>query len=281
MNVAPKAMPRTVDDDGWNDRTEIVVKDLAVWRGLHQIIGAASFTVSRGEFICILGRSGCGKSTLLRVLGGLLPPSGGETLIVGAAPGSSWTHVSFVFQTPRLVRWRNALENVQLGLDLRYGRGRAHHAEHQRRAAEMLDLVGLGGAQAKRPSMLSGGERQRVAIARSLAVEPRILLMDEPFSALDVRTRGQLRDQLIKIWQRTRRTIVFVTHDIGEALILGDRVIVLGDTPSRVLADITVNAGRPRQLSQPALTDLAERLRGLIDEEGAGASEDEAPDADF
>jgi NitT/TauT family transport system ATP-binding protein len=243
---------------------EISVKDLRVCRGTQQIIGSVSFTVSRGEFVCILGSSGCGKSTLLRVLGGLLPTSGGEVRVAEAPPESSWMHVSYVFQTPRLVRWRNALGNVRLGLDLRFGSQRARREEHRRRAAEMLELVGLGASQDKRASMLSGGERQRVAIARALAVEPRILLMDEPFSALDVRTRKQMRDELLEIWRRTQRTIVFVTHDIAEAIALGDRIIVLADKPSRVLADVQVDAPRPRPLAQPALTALAERLRGLV-----------------
>jgi NitT/TauT family transport system ATP-binding protein len=225
------------------------------------IFDELSFAADEGEFLCILGPSGCGKSTSLRLMGDLLPVQGGRVVVDGKAPAAAWRSLAYVFQSPRLVPWRAALGNVVLGMELRYdGRPKAEMAA---RAAELLSLVGLARDQQKYPSMLSGGERQRVAIARALAVDPRIILMDEPFSALDLNTRRRLRAELISIWQQTGKTIVFVTHDIEEALVLADRILLLSNKPTRVLESLTVTAPRPRDLN--ASQDL-QRQRARLHE---------------
>jgi NitT/TauT family transport system ATP-binding protein len=223
------------------------------------IYDSLDFAVGRGEFVCLLGPSGCGKSTSLRLIGDLLPADGGEVTVGARPPSQAWREVAFVFQSPRLAPWRNALDNVLLGVELRMGREEARR--RTARAHELLALVGLANSGHKYPSMLSGGERQRVAIARALAVDPDIVLMDEPFSALDPNTRRRLRHEIERIWQQTRRTVLFVTHDIEEALVLADRIVLLSNKPTRVLEDIAVDAPRPRNpAAHPALLALREHL---------------------
>ena len=216
--------------------------------GSDQIYDEISFEVNDGEFIAILGPSGCGKSTSLRVIGGLLDISSGLVEVTGKHPKEAWRELSYVFQSARLVPWRNALDNVILGMELREV---ANDKETRRETArKLLSLVGLSDDMFKFPSMLSGGERQRVAIARALAVEPKIILMDEPFAALDLNTRNYLRNELIDIWRETKKTIVFVTHDIDEALILADRIILLSNKPTRVEDTIIIQENRPRVIDK-------------------------------
>ena len=209
-----------------------------------------SFDVREGEFFCILGPSGCGKSTSLRVIGDLLRASGGSVRVDGRAPSDAWQEIAYIFQSPRLVPWRDALGNVVLGMELRFdGMSRA---EMEERARDLLALVGLASDMRKFPSMLSGGERQRVAIARALSVDPKLVLMDEPFSALDLNTRRRLREEIVSIWQKTEKTIVFVTHDIDEALVLADRVLLLSNKPTRILETIEIAEDRPRTIEGSA-----------------------------
>ncbi len=240
----------------------ITVRDARVVFGGETIYERLGFTASRGEFLCILGPSGCGKSTSLRVIGGLLPLAGGEAIVAGLPAKDAWSKIAFVFQSPRLVAWRSALDNVLLASELRFGKG--DHLKRRTRALELLDMVGLAKDTAKYPSMLSGGERQRVAIARALAVDPDIILMDEPFSALDPTTRLRMRAEIETIWKRTGKTIVFVTHDIDEALQLADRVLLWSNKPAQVIADLPVTASRPRRLDDPALTTQRERLMSMF-----------------
>ncbi|HEY3917159.1 MAG TPA: ABC transporter ATP-binding protein [Stellaceae bacterium] len=215
-----------------------------------RIYDALDFTVSNGEFLCILGPSGCGKSTCLRLIGGLLPASHGRVAVGGRSPAEAWDQIAYVFQAPRLVPWRSALGNVMLAKELRFGRGNKREREQECRA--LLDLVGLAKDADKYPRMLSGGERQRVAIARALAVDPKIILMDEPFAALDLNTRRRLRAEVIGIWESTGKTIVFVTHDIDEALMLADRVILMSNKPTRVMETIAIKTLRPRAIETSA-----------------------------
>lgn len=224
-----------------------------------------SFEVRDGEFLCILGPSGCGKSTSLRVMGDLLKLDAGAVTIEGEPPRVAWRKLAYIFQQPRLVPWRSALGNVTLAMELRFDDMRRDAMEA--RARELLELVGLSRDIEKFPSMLSGGERQRVAIARALSVDPRIILMDEPFSALDINTRQRLRNEIISIWRETRKTIVFVTHDIDEALVLADRILLLSDKPTRVLETIEIKSGRPRAIdTTPALARHKDHLIALFRE---------------
>ena len=234
-------------------------RGLGLELGGQIIYESLDFDVRDGEFLCILGPSGCGKSTSLRVIGDLLEVDTGRVEVLGQSPRDAWPHLAYVFQSPRLVPWRNATGNVVLGMQLRFD-GMAKR-DMEARARELLDLVGLGADAGKYPRALSGGERQRVAIARALSVEPRIILMDEPFSALDVNTRRRMRSEIVSIWRRTRKTIVFVTHDVDEALVLADRVLLFSGKPTRMLETIDVTEPRPRDLdASPALRAHRDRL---------------------
>jgi NitT/TauT family transport system ATP-binding protein len=233
--------------------------------GDETIYDQLSFNVEPGAFVCILGPSGCGKSTSLRLIGDLIPSDEGQVIVAGRAPKDAWQNLAYVFQSPRLVPWRNAVKNVTLAAELRFGSG--DRVAREQKAVELLKLVGLENDMHKYPAALSGGERQRVSIARALAVEPQIILMDEPFSALDVKTRRRLRLELIDIWQRTRKTIVFVTHDVDEALVLADRIVVLSRKPTRVLETITLIEPRPRNVDEtPRLREQRAQLMSLFEE---------------
>ena len=221
------------------------------------------FAVDEREFVCLLGPSGCGKSTALRLIGDLLAPDAGRILVTGKPPAQAWQDIAFVFQSPRLAPWRDSLGNVMLGAELRFGRkrGRALAAK----AEALLALVGLADSAHKYPLMLSGGERQRVAIARALLVDPAIVLMDEPFSALDPNTRSRMRAEIERIWQQTGKTIVFVTHDIDEALTLADRIVLMSNKPTTVLETVMVDTPRPRDLDGDVrLRDLRQHLQSLF-----------------
>lgn len=244
----------------------IQFQDVRTVLGGQVILDGVSFSVRRGEFLCLLGPSGSGKSTTLRIIGGLLRNTSGTVRVLGAPPEEGWRRLAFVFQSPRLLPWRNALENVVLGMELRDDDG--NPARMTARATRYLEMVGLAADAGKYPGQLSGGERQRVALARALAVEPKIILMDEPFSALDVNTRERLRDEVIRIWRSTDKTIVFVTHDLDEALYLADRVIIISDKPTHILKIIELEMSRPRRLfGDPAIarirTEMRELFRGM------------------
>lgn len=240
----------------------ITIENVGLDFGEEQIYDRLSFEVREGEFICILGPSGCGKSTLLRIIGGLLDLDLGRVTVAGRAPRDAWAEIAFVFQSPRLVPWRSALDNVLLGSELRFGN--RHGERHRAHAIELLRLVGLAADAGKFPSMLSGGERQRVAIARALAVEPKIVLMDEPFSALDPNMRLRMRIEMERIWLTTGKTVVFVTHDIDEALQLADRTVVLSNKPTRVLEIIELHTARPRTAPDRQLDTRREKLVNLF-----------------
>ena len=239
---------------------EIVIdfRDVVVELGGQKIYDRLSFQVKKGEFVCLLGPSGCGKSTSLRVMGGLLPIAAGTVRIMGLSPSVAWSRIAYVFQSPRLVSWRNALGNVLLGTELRFGS--KNKKTREQKALELLSLVGLSQDVQKYPSILSGGERQRVAIARALAVDPEIIFMDEPFSALDPTTRKKMRSEIEQIWQKTGKTIVFVTHDIEEALQLADRIILLTKKPTSVKEDFPLEEARPRDLASSTLAIHRDRL---------------------
>jgi NitT/TauT family transport system ATP-binding protein len=198
--------------------------------------------VGEGEFLAIVGRSGCGKSTLLRILAGLIPASTGSVTIAGSRVSGPRRDVGLMFQRPALLPWRSVLENVLLPIDvMRLGR-RAAKTD----AEELLTLVGLEGFEGRRPYELSGGMQQRVALCRSLIHEPKVLLMDEPFAALDALTREELSLELQRLWEERRKTIVFVTHSISEAVVLANRVVVMTPRPGRIARIVAVDVPRPR-----------------------------------
>ena len=241
-----------------------------------------SLEINRGEFVSLIGPSGCGKSTLLRLIGDLTEPSGGTVEVNGKAAGQARLDRDYgmVFQAPVLFDWRTIEDNVRLPLEL-FGYARAAQAE---RTQEMLELVGLTDFARHRPYQLSGGMQQRVAIARALAFSPSLLLMDEPFGALDEMTRERMNSEVLSIWARTGITVVFVTHSIPEAVFLSSRVVVMSARPGRVTRVVNVNLPRPRDLAtreSPSyfayITEVREALRasGATDVTDAEVASDE------
>ena len=201
-----------------------------------------SFGVESEEFVTVVGRSGCGKSTLLKITAGLLPATGGEVRVAGIAVKSPLTNIGVVFQSPVLLAWRKALDNVLLQIE---ARGLDVDA-YRKRALELLELTGLRGFENKYPNELSGGMQQRVSISRALIHEPPLLLMDEPFGALDAITRDEMNLELLRIWSESKKTVLFITHSIPEAVFLGDRVVVMTPRPGKVADIMTIDLPRPR-----------------------------------
>jgi NitT/TauT family transport system ATP-binding protein len=210
--------------------------------GELRVLNDVSFSLDAGTFICLVGPSGCGKSTLLRIIDGLIPPDSGEVLIGGEKVREPSLDRGFVFQQFNLLPWRTVIGNVEFGLE-NLG---VKKQERRRRAHEVIKLVDLEGFESYYPSQLSGGMQQRVGLARAIAVEPTILLMDEPFGSVDDQTRMLLQDELLKIWEQAQKTVIFVTHDIEEALYLGDKIVVMRARPSRITRILEVPFGRPR-----------------------------------
>jgi len=222
-------------------------KEYGTARGTVLALDAIDFTVGEGEFVAIVGPSGCGKSTLLKILAGLLPASRGEVKLRNEPIRGPRRDIGVVFQSPVLFPWRTVLDNVLLPVDVqKLGRD-----GNRTRALELLALVGLHGFEHRYPWELSGGMQQRVAITRGLIHKPAMLLMDEPFGALDAMTRERLQDELLDIWQRTGLTVVFVTHSIEEAIFLADRVVVMTPGPGRIESDNRLELPRPRDVASP------------------------------
>jgi NitT/TauT family transport system ATP-binding protein len=226
-------------------RLEGVTKVYGTGRETVAALDSLSLDIEKGDFTCIVGASGCGKTTLLNLIAGLDEPTSGEIEVTG--------RTALMFQESALFPWLTAAGNVELALRLR-GVGRR---PRQARARELLELVHLGGFADKRPHELSGGMRQRVALARALAQDADVLLMDEPFGALDAITRDVLHDELERVWRQTGLTVVFVTHNVREAARLGDRIVLLASRPGRLAAEFNVDLARPRRIEDSGVTTLA------------------------
>jgi NitT/TauT family transport system ATP-binding protein len=221
--------------------------------------------IRRGEFVSLIGPSGCGKTTLLRIIADLATPTAGKITVNGVSPTAARNAraYGYVFQAPALYAWRNVVRNVMLPLEIMG----VSAAERKARAAKYLDMVGLGGFERKFPWQLSGGMQQRVSIARALAFEPELLLMDEPFGALDEITRDHLNDQLLRLWERTGKTVVFVTHSISEAVFLSNRIVVMSPRPGRILEVIESDLPADRRLDVRESTrflEVAHRVRQAL-----------------
>jgi NitT/TauT family transport system ATP-binding protein len=237
----------------------IVVDGLTkVFPGATEVVAldGISLAVDEGEFVSLIGPSGCGKSTLLHILDGLEAPTAGQALVAGRPVDGPGPDRGMVFQEYALLPWRTVQANVELGLELRG----LPAAERRRIAADRLALVGLRGFEGRYPHELSGGMRQRVSIARALALQPQILLMDEPFANLDAQTRLLLEDELLAIWQRTGQTMLFVTHDLAEAIAMADRVVIFTARPGRIKDVVRVPLPRPRDVVRVRTTPEFARL---------------------
>jgi len=224
-----------------------------------------SLTIRDHDFVCLLGPSGCGKSTLLNMIAGFESPTSGRIEVAGQTVEKPGADRGVVFQQPTLMPWLSVADNVAFHLKLK-GVGRA---ERRARAQEFIDLVGLTGFEGHYPSELSGGMNQRVGIARALLMNPRVILMDEPFAALDAQTKIEMQEELVRIWERIRCTIVFVTHSVDEALVLGNRIAVMTRRPGRIRECFDFDLPRPRDVTSPAFNDAKRHVLGLIREEAS------------
>jgi NitT/TauT family transport system ATP-binding protein len=234
-------------------------------KGNLRVLEDVSFQVDEGELVAIVGPSGCGKSTMLRIINGLIPASSGQVLYNGRQVDGINLECALVFQSFALMPWLSVKANIELGLEARG----LPPAQREKRASIYIDKVGLDGFEEAYPRELSGGMKQRVGLARALAVEPRVLLMDEPFSALDALTAITLREELLDIWQARDmpvHTILIVTHIIEEAVELADRIIVLSTSPGRVVADVKVGLPRPRDRRKEEFNALTDKVFSLIEE---------------
>ena len=223
--------------------------------------------VEDGEFVCLLGPSGCGKTTLLRMIAGLDKPSSGNMELNGKVITKAGPDRGMVFQEFALFPWRTVRRNIEFGLEIK----NMKTAEKRAISDKYIELVGLNGFEDSHPYELSGGMKQRVGIARALANEPSILLMDEPFGALDAQTRNQMQKELLRIWQETKKTILFVTHSVDEAVFLADRVIVLTTRPSRIKVAFNISQPRPRDRADPVFLALRKKILAELEQESVQA----------
>jgi len=236
------------------------------YRGSASAVENVSLTMGRGEFVTFLGPSGCGKSTLLKLVSGLTPASEGQVKVNGMTPVNARELMSFIFQDATLLPWRTVAQNVGLGLELEY----AARALRRERVEQMLELVGMQNVAHKYPRQLSGGMKMRASIARALVTRPRILLMDEPFAALDEMTRDRLNEELLRLYAEHKWTVLFVTHSVAEAVFLSTRIVVLAPHPGRIAHEVQVDLPWPRTTDtrestqfEDAVTSTSRLLRGV------------------
>ena len=249
---------------------KVSVSGLSIAFGSTRALDRVSLTVNDGEFVSIVGPSGCGKSTMLNVIAGLLAPSEGGTSVAGIEGNGAGSRIGYMFQKDTLLPWATALDNICLPMDVKGARD-----WHKARA--LMQLVDLTGFEAHYPRQLSGGMRKRVQLARLLAQDPEVLLMDEPFGALDAQTRLIIQEEFLKIWERQRKTVLFVTHDLQEAIALSDRVVLISARPGRIKATYAVNLPRPRRVDEvmadPRFTALFQEIWASLKQEVLAARE--------
>ncbi|WP_349876596.1 ABC transporter ATP-binding protein [Micromonospora sp. HUAS YX12] len=236
--------PASVSEDSWIEIDGLDKEYRPRKSAPTQALSDINLTVRRGEFISVVGPSGCGKTTLLKILAGLSPKSGGAVRIAGRDVTKPLPEVGMVFQAPTLLPWRTIFDNVMVPAEIQ----KLDPRRHRERAQQLLEMVGLNGFEQKYPHELSGGMQQRAGICRALVHDPAVLLMDEPFGALDAMTREYMNVELLRIWQESNQTIVLVTHSIPEAVFLSDRVVVLSPRPGRIAEVMDIDLERPRDL---------------------------------
>lgn len=250
---------------------ESVSKRFTSSRAVVQALDNVSLTVAEGKFVCLMGPSGCGKSTLLDIIAGLTKPDSGRVLADSKIVEGPGRQRLMMFQEPALFPWLDAFGNVMFGLKLRPD---LTNRERKKIADYYLELVGLGKFKHAHVHELSGGMKQRVALARALAPDPQVLLMDEPFGALDAITREQFYDDIQRIWMESRKTIIFVTHNVREAVCLGDRIVLMSPSPGRIVQVFGIPLPRPRDINSPELADYASRIAAAL----RGAQKRAAPE---
>lgn len=245
----------------------LIVKDISKefeQRGVRSpALQSINLNVEEEEFTCILGPSGCGKTTLLRIIAGLETATSGKVIIDGEEVTGPTSRMAMIFQDYSLFPWRTVLDNIAFGLEVK---GIAEE-ERYKVATRYLDLIGLCGFGKNFPYELSGGMRQRVAVARALAIDPAVLLMDEPFGALDAQTRNMLQKQLLEIWDKTKKTVLFVTHSVDEAVFMADRIVVLTSRPGMIKEVVPIDLPRPRDRTSPDFAAVRRYVLSLIDEQ--------------
>jgi NitT/TauT family transport system ATP-binding protein len=242
------------------------ISALGKWFGELEALRNINVAVDRGEFICLVGPSGCGKTTFLRMVAGLEPVTSGKIMLDGQPLTGPGRNRGFVFQNDSLLPWRTVLGNALVGPEVAGQMG----AKERLRTLELLKLVGLGGFEHYYPRQLSGGMRQRVNLARALAIDPDVLLMDEPFASLDAQTREIMQTELLRIWEQGRKTVLFVTHQIDEAVFLADRVLVLARRPGRLQECVRIELPRPRALDikrRPEFVNYVDHIWRLIEDD--------------
>ena len=263
--------------DGYAEGVMISLRDVnktyAAKGGPVPALRGVSLDIADGEFVSIVGPSGCGKSTLMMIVAGLTPPDRGSVVEVrGRRVAGPQTDLGIVFQDPILLDWRSVIDNVLLQAEIR----RLDMNSHRKRALELIEMVGLSGFEGRRPFELSGGMRQRTSICRALVHDPPLLLMDEPFGALDALTREQMTIDIQRIWMATRKTVLFITHSITEAVLLSDRVVVMSPRPGRIEEILTIDVGRPRRLDESGAQEYARyttRIREIFRAQGVLSKE--------
>lgn len=218
------------------------------------------YEVAENEFLCVLGRSGCGKTTLANLMTGLMKPTEGAIVIDGVPVDPKRHELAFVFQEPSLWPWRNVRDNIRIGMEIK----RVAPEIVEQRIAEMTELVGLKGFENYYPYQISGGMKQRVALARAFSVDADLILMDEPFAALDAQSRQKMQAEVLRVWEQRKHTVMFITHSLEEAIYLAERIIVLSDKPTTIKGDFVVDLPRPRDFSHPGFIMLRKQLSDLI-----------------
>lgn len=247
MNAAARRAALRDTPAAGSVKTAVSLRNITCQFESYTAVEDATIEIGDGEFVSVIGPTGCGKSTILNVVAGLLVPTEGETDIFGTALAGLNRHAGYMFQSDSLFPWMTALDNAQIGLEFRG----VPRQERRERAAAWLERVGLTGHEHKYPHQLSGGMRKRVSLAQMLVTDPRILLMDEPFSALDVQTRLLMENELLDIWSSDRKSVIFVTHDLEEAISLSDRVIILSAGPAtRPIGEFVIDLPRPRDVAE-------------------------------
>ena len=239
---------------------KIRVNNLTKRFGALTVLDGINFTIKKGELLAIVGPTGCGKTTFLNCLSKLMPATEGDILIDGQEANPKKHNIAYVFQEPTCLPWRTVRENVAYGMEVKG----VPKAEREQRASDIMDLVGLSSCADLYPNQVSASMMQRIAVSRAFAVNPDLLLMDEPYGQLDVKLRFYLEDELVNLWQKLNSTILFVTHNIEEAVYVAERILVLTNKPTKVKAEIQVDLPRPRKLIDPSFVELRRQVTELI-----------------